>query len=96
MLAAFITAFGGPMQDIPVAVLRQTELPRAELPAVMRAFLVVNNAGTLLAMLAAPVLFGALPGAVVIGLCGGVIVAIGIAGLSRFRHGGQTQRVQPG
>jgi hypothetical protein len=82
------------MQDIPVAVLRQTELPRAELPAAMRAFLVVNNAGTLLAMLIAPALFATWPGAVVIALCGGVIVAIGLAGLSRFRHW-QSEEIVP-
>lgn len=84
VVTAGITAFGGPMGDIPVAVLRQTELPRAELPAAMRAFLVVNNAGALLAMLAAPVLFARLPAGAVIGGSGLAITAIGLVGLRRF------------
>jgi hypothetical protein len=97
VVTAGIAAFGGPMQDIPTAVLRQTELPRADLPAAMRAFLVMNHAGVLLAMLAAPALFATLPGSAVIGGSGTAVVAIGLAGLWRFalRVAPRNVRVRP-
>jgi MFS transporter, DHA3 family, macrolide efflux protein len=82
--SAAIAAFGGPMQDIPTAVLRQTEIPRVDLPAATRAFLVMANAGMLLAMLIAPALFAAMPSAVVIGGSGAAVAAIGLAGLWQF------------
>jgi MFS transporter, DHA3 family, macrolide efflux protein len=82
--SAATAAFGGPMQDIPTAVLRQTEIPRVDLPAATRAFLVMANAGMLLAMLIAPALFAAMPSAVVIGGSGAAVAAIGLAGLWRF------------
>jgi MFS transporter, DHA3 family, macrolide efflux protein len=84
--AAAIAAPGGPMQDIPVAVLRQTELPRAEVPAAMRAFLVANNGGVLVAMALAPALFALLPVPAGIALCGGAMIAVGAAGLARCGH----------
>lgn len=85
--AAAVTAIGGPMHDIPIAVLRQTELPRPDVPAAMRAYLVMNNAGLLAAMLAAPALFAALPAAPVIGACATAPLLFGVAGLARFRQG---------
>ena len=57
MGAAAVSAIGGPMQDITVATLRQTVLPRHDLPAAVRAFMVVNNGGALVALLAAPRVF---------------------------------------
>ncbi len=74
------------MQDIPVAVLRQTELPRAEVPAAMRAFLVANYGGALVAMVLAPGLFSLLPVPAGIALCGGGAMAVGAAGLVRYGH----------
>ncbi len=79
--AAAIAAPGGPMQDVPVAVLRQTELPRPEIPAAMRAFLVANTGGTLVAMALAPALFSLLPVTLGVGLCGAAMMASGAAGL---------------
>ncbi|MBV8612968.1 MAG: MFS transporter [Acetobacteraceae bacterium] len=84
--AAAVAAPGGPMQDIPVAVLRQTELPRAEVPAAMRAFLVASNLGTLLAMALAPALFSLLAVPAGIALCGGATMAVGATGLVRCGH----------
>ena len=85
--AAAIAAIGGPMHDIPTAVLRQTELPRAAVPAAMRASLVVGNGGTLLAMLAAPPLYGALPVPAVMAAAALAILAIAAYGLARFPSG---------
>ena len=85
--AAAIAAIGGPMHDIPTAVLRQTELPRGAVPAAMRASLVVGNGGTLLAMLAAPPLYGALPVPAVMAAAALAILAIAAYGLARFPSG---------
>ena len=84
-VVAAVAAPGGPMGDVPGAVLRQTELPRDDVPAAMRAYLVVNNLGVLVGMVVAPVLFtvvGVAPGIVV---CGGLMVAAGLWGLARCR-----------
>lgn len=85
-VAAAIGAVGGPMKDIPLAVLRQSRLAPIDVPAAMRAYIVVNSAGLLVAMLLAPVAFamvGALP---VVAACGALIVGIGLAGLLRHRR----------
>ncbi len=85
--AAGVAAIGGPMHDIPIAVLRQTELPRADVPAAMRASLVVGNGGTLLAMLAAPPAYAALPVPAVMAGCAALILGIALLGLARFAGG---------
>ena len=81
--AAALAAPGGPMGDVPGAVLRQTELPRDDVPAAMRAYLVVNNLGALVGMVVAPVLFTAVGVAAGIVVCGGLMVAAGLGGLVR-------------
>jgi len=78
--AAAIAAIGGPMGDIPIAVLRQTALPASELPAAMRAYLFTSSSGALIALLLAPTLiqnFGLF--AVTLG-CGVLIMGTGIVG----------------
>jgi hypothetical protein len=82
--AAAIGAIGGPMQDIAVVTLHQTELPRADIAAAMRSFVVMNSVGLLLTLAAAPSVFDAVgvPQAVV--LCGLIYAATGVAGLVRF------------
>ncbi len=82
--AAAFCAVGGPMQDIPVAVLRQTELPRPDIQAATRAFIAANQGGLLLGLVAAPVLLWLLPLPAVVALCGGAILAIGMVGLRRY------------
>lgn len=84
MAASGLAAVGGPMQDIPVAVLRQTALPRGDVPAATRAMMASSQAGVLAALVLAPVLVGVLPLAGVIGLCGAVILVIGAEGLRRL------------
>jgi hypothetical protein len=82
--AAAIGAVAGPMQDIAVSTLRQTELPRTDVAAAMRSFIVMNNVGLLLTLAAAPGVFDAVgvPQAVV--LCGVIYAGVGVAGLVRF------------
>lgn len=84
-LAAAVAAIGGPMQDIVVATLRQTDLAREDVAAAVRAHMVSVQLGTVVAMLAAPALVAAL-GPAWIALAGGATyVAIALAGFLRVR-----------
>jgi hypothetical protein len=85
-LAAASGAAGGPMQDVAVAVLRQTRLPRADQAAATRAFMACNNIGLLAAFLVAPRLFDALGAAPTVMLCGAALLAVAGVGLLRHRH----------
>ena len=78
--AAAVAALGGPMGDIPIAVLRQSALPASEVPAAMRAYLVASSSGSLIALVIAPTLIqhlGLFP--VMLG-CSGLIMGAGIGG----------------
>jgi hypothetical protein len=83
---AALTAASAPPADILLAVLRQTELPRADLPAAMRAVIAVAQGGFLVAMLAAPAALRAVaPGTFIAG-CGAAGVVASVLGLGRFRR----------
>lgn len=84
--AAAVAAIGGPMKDIPVAVLRQTRLKPQDLAAGMRAYIAVNSAGALAAMLLAPSLLHRFGTAAVIVGCGALMTATGALGLLVHRH----------
>jgi hypothetical protein len=84
MGAAALGAIGGPLQDITVATLRQTALPRHDLPASVRAFMVMNNGGALLALLAAPRVFDAIGVAPAVMLCGAITLSVAATGWWRF------------
>ncbi len=83
--AACLAAPGGPMHDVTVATLRQIVLPRTDMAAAIRAFMVVNHVGALAAMLVAPSLFDTIGVAPTVLLCGIVILAVAATGL--WRHG---------
>ncbi len=80
-LGAAIGAIGGPMSDIPVAVLRQTRLALADQAAAMRATLVMWNFGTLVALAASPAVFAAIGVAEAVVAGSLVIVGCGTLGL---------------
>jgi hypothetical protein len=82
--AAALGAVGGPMHDITMATLRQTQLEPADMAAVVRAYMVMSQAGALGAMMAAPSLFDALGIAPAILLCGVVLCATAVVGMLRF------------
>lgn len=86
LLAAIagLTALGGPMSDITLVTLRQVLLPGADLAAAVRAFMVANYAGMLVAMLISPTLFRLFGPAVVVCGCGVVIAVPSAWGLIRF------------
>jgi MFS transporter, DHA3 family, macrolide efflux protein len=82
--AAAFTAIGGPMQDIPTAVLRQTRLSPHDRPATMRAYMMLVSLGVLVAMLLTPMAitrFGLAP--VMVG-CGALYLVVAAVGLARF------------
>jgi MFS family permease len=81
MASAALGAIGGPMKDIPVAVLRQTRLDHSDKAAAMRAYMAVSNAGTLLAMLLIPGLMVSAGVVDVVVGCGVGLMAIGGFGL---------------
>ncbi len=81
--AAGFAAIGGPMKDIPTAVLRQTELPPGEVASAMRAFMVAGYAGVLVAMLLAPTIARALDPQRLVAICGAGLVACAAWGLAR-------------
>jgi DHA3 family macrolide efflux protein-like MFS transporter len=83
MAASAVAAIGGPLKDIPTAVLRQTELPPGDIAAAMRAFMVASYGGTLVAMLVAPTLAHALGASRLVVLCGLSLGALAAFGLSR-------------
>jgi MFS family permease len=81
---AAVAGIGGPMQDIVMATLRQTEVAPADVAATTRAYMISVQAGTVLAMLAAPSLVAAIgPAGCVLG-SGLVYLVIGAVGLARL------------
>jgi hypothetical protein len=84
MASAALSAIGGPMKDIPMAVLRQTRVAPADMGAAMRAYLSATSSGTLVALLLLPsfiATIGVLP--VIIG-CGGAVISVGVIALVLF------------
>jgi hypothetical protein len=79
--ASALSAVGGPMQDILVATMRQTELARADIPAAVRVFMAVNSAGLLVTLAVAPSLFNWLGVPVAIVLAGVGILGMGAAAM---------------
>jgi len=82
--AAAFGAAGGPMKDIPLAVLRQTRLRGADVPAAMRAYIAANSAGALAAMIVSPSVIHAIGAPATIVLCGGINVATAVVVLMRL------------
>ena len=76
VLLAAVSAVGGPLQDIPVGVLRQTDLPRADVPAAMRAYMASAQGGTLVALAAAPFLIAWTSLGVFVAGCGAVTLCV--------------------
>jgi hypothetical protein len=84
MAAAALGAAGGPMKDIPVAVLRQTRLSQSDIGAAMRAYMAGTNAGIVAAMLLVPSLVEAIGVLTVLVACGVSYLVIGLVGLRQF------------
>jgi DHA3 family macrolide efflux protein-like MFS transporter len=97
-VASVITAMGGPMQDIPTAVLRQTRLAPADRAAAMRAYMAMCGLGILVAMLLTPAAITEFGITRVIVACGAVylcVAAIGLARLAGWRETASEQAAKP-
>ena len=82
--AASAAAIGGPMHDIAVATLRQLAVPGREMGSTVRAFMLLNHLGALIAMLMAPTILDAIGVAATTILCGTTICAVAALGIMRF------------
>ncbi|WP_025320811.1 MFS transporter [Granulibacter bethesdensis] len=86
MICAAIAGTGGPFEDIPIAILRQTALNAHDVPASARGFLISYNGGMLAGLAIAPSML-ALTGPIGLIAGGGLsIVAIGMAGIVLYSH----------
>lgn len=83
-VAAAITAMGGPMQDIPTAVLRQTRLAPTDRAAAMRAYMAVVGVGLLVAMLLTPIAIATFGISSIIVAAGAVYLGVAACGLVRL------------
>ena len=83
-LAAAFGAMGGPMQDIPTAVLRQTRLAPLDRAAAMRAYMAMVSLGILVAMLLTPAAVTLIGVTRLTIACGGVYLGVALLGLIRF------------
>jgi hypothetical protein len=84
VVAALVSAIGGPMGDITVATRRQMVLGAPDIAAGTRAFVVVNQAGLLVGLLASPIFFTFMGVAGTVIACGASVLAVSIAGFWRF------------
>jgi hypothetical protein len=82
--ASALAAMGGPMQDIPTAVLRQTRLAPANRAAAMRAYMAACGLGVLVAMLLTPAAITQIGISRVVMACGTVYLCVAAIGLVRF------------
>jgi hypothetical protein len=83
-LAAALGAIGGPMQDIPTAVLRQTRIAAVNRAAAMRAYMAVVGIGVLIAMALTPGLVTLIGVTRTIVACGAVYLCVAAWGLVRL------------
>lgn len=91
LAGAAVSGAGAPMMDVATATVRQTELARRDLPAAVRAFMVVNFVGLLGVLAVAPWVFDTIGVALSVAVCGGVITAMGVWGLV-WRDAGGARR----
>jgi hypothetical protein len=84
MAAAAFAASGGPMNELPVLVRIQTDIPRPLVPAVFRLRLFMDHAGILLGLLIAPSLMALVGTVPVVAAAGVATVLVGIMGLWLF------------
>ncbi|GCE10228.1 MFS transporter [Tengunoibacter tsumagoiensis] len=84
MIGTAVAALGGPMEDISMAIMMQTELPASELGKVYSLRMVLSSVGGALGLSLAVPFFAHLSIGVGIGLCALTMIACGIAGVVRF------------
>ena len=84
MASAAFAAIGGPMNELPVLVRIQSDIPPALMAAVFRLRMVIDHGGILFGLLIAPSLMSLLGTAPVVALAGSAAVLVGVVGLWMF------------
>ncbi|GCE04475.1 MFS transporter [Dictyobacter aurantiacus] len=84
VLASAGAAFGGPMGDITMLTIMQTELPVAQLGKVYSLRMVLANVGASLGLLIAVPMFAHLSVMAGISICAALMIVLGVIGLFRF------------
>lgn len=84
LLGSAIAAFGGPMGDLPLATLLQTDLPSGQLGKVFSLRATLSSAGVLVGTLVSVPLFAHVDVRAGIALAAGLMLAVGVAGLLQF------------
>jgi MFS transporter, DHA3 family, macrolide efflux protein len=84
MAGAAFAAMGGPMNELPVLVRIQTDIPPPLVAAVFRLRMIMDHAGILLGLLIAPSLMGIFGTVPVVVIAGAASVVVGVVGLRMF------------
>jgi DHA3 family macrolide efflux protein-like MFS transporter len=84
LLGSALAAVGGPMGDIMLLTMIQTDLPSNQIGKIYSLLAMLENAGASLGLLLAVPLFTVVEVAAGIALCASIMVGVGIAGLARF------------
>lgn len=94
LLCSAFAAIGGPMGDIMLVTMIQTDLPADQIGKVYSLEMLLESAGVSLGLVLAGPLYAALSVQVVIRLFALLAIALGIVGALRFRFEGPGQRQQ--
>lgn len=79
--AAALGAIGGPLKDVPLAVIRQSRLLKQDIAPAVRAYSAVSQAGILVTLLLAPMSFHRIGVSPTIAVSGLITIVIGIIGM---------------
>lgn len=84
LIGSALAAVGGPMGDIMLLTMIQTDLPSNQIGKVYSLLMILQSAGASLGLLLAVPLFTLVNVPIGIAFCASVMVAIGVAGAARF------------
>jgi MFS family permease len=84
LIGSALAAVGGPMGDIMLLTMIQTDLPSNQIGKVYSLLMILQSAGASIGLLLAVPLFTLINVPIGIALCASVMVVIGVAGLARF------------
>ncbi|GHO54893.1 MFS transporter [Ktedonobacter robiniae] len=86
MFGAALAATGGPMGDIPLAIMMQTELPSQHIGKVYSLYDMTSSLGSILGPMLAALLYAYLTVPQAIATCGLIIAATSVMGFTRLRE----------
>ena len=95
MAAAAFAGFSGTMNEVTFFDLVQSRFPVSDMPKVLRLRMATDNATTLVLMMMAPLILKVMSVRMVIGLCGGLWVLVGLMGCGSALHSIENQELKP-